>query len=74
MSGPTSANGARPARDKLLCLKQAGAILKLVEALGRAGDFDDSEKIVDIVKSARTSIEEVIEARTAHFAARFLPR
>ena len=69
MSGSTRVNGIRPAKDELVCLKQAVNILRLVEDLGRDGDFDNTDQVVDVVKSARKLIEEVIEALTAYFAA-----
>lgn len=69
-NGDSSQNDGRPIQDELICLKQAVNILKLVEEVGRAGDFEeDTGQIVDVIKSARRMIEEVIEALTAHFAA-----
>lgn len=77
MSDPQSGANAnpdpkreRPITDELICLKQASNILRLVEELGTHGDFEeDTGEIVDVIKTARRLIEEVIEALTAYFAA-----
>jgi hypothetical protein len=71
MRDPTFHNpGIRPITDELIFLKQAVNILEVAEELARVNRLtQEAGDIAAAIKSARTLVEEVIEAFTAYFAA-----
>ena len=67
MSGADS----RPATDELVCLKHAVELLKVAEDLVRSQKIEQFPgAIASVLRTARTLVEEVIEALTAHFVKR----
>ena len=61
---------ARPITDGLVCLKQVVDLLKVAENLVRPENIERYPgAIASVIRSARTLVEEVIEALTAYFAA-----
>lgn len=60
----------RPITDELVCLKQAVNLLKVAEGLVRSENIERYPgAIASVIKSARTLVEEVLEALTAYFSA-----
>jgi hypothetical protein len=65
MSGPN-----RPITDELVCLKQAVDLLKVAEDLAQPENIERYPgAIASVIRTARTLVEEVIEALTAYFTA-----
>jgi hypothetical protein len=66
MSGADS----RPITDELVCLKQAVDLLKVAEDLVQPENIERYPgAIASVIRTARTLVEEVMEALTAYFAA-----
>lgn len=60
----------RPITDELVCLQQAVDLLKVAEELAQPENIEHYPgAIASVIRSARTLVEEVIEALTAYFAA-----
>lgn len=60
----------RPITDDLVCLKQAIDLLKVAEDLVQPENIERYPgAIASVIRSARTMVEEVVEALTAYFAA-----
>jgi hypothetical protein len=60
----------RPITDELVCLKQAVDLLKVAEDLVRPENIERYPgAIASVIGSARTLVEEVLEALTAYFSA-----
>jgi len=56
--------------DELVCLKQAIDLLKVAENLVQPENIAQYPgAIASVIRSARTLVEEVLEALTAYFAA-----
>lgn len=70
MSGPTSGTpDSRPITDELVCLKQAIDLLKVAEGLAQPENIERYPgAIASVIRTARTLVEKVFEAFTAHFA------
>jgi hypothetical protein len=61
----------RPIADELVCLKQAVDLLKVAEDLVQPDNIERYPgAIASVIRTARTLVEEVIEALAAHFAKR----
>lgn len=61
----------RPITDELVCLKQAIDLLKVAEDLAQPDNIERYPgAIASVIRSARTLVEEVFEAFTAHFTKR----
>ena len=74
MSGPTNGMsdtpGNRPVTDELVCLKRAVDLLKVAEDLAQPENIEHYPgAIASVIRTARTLVEEVIEALTAYFTA-----
>lgn len=60
----------RPITDELVCLKQAVDLLKVAEDLVQPDNIERYPgAIASVIRSARTLVEEVLEALTAYFSA-----
>lgn len=60
----------RPITDELVCLKQAVDLLNVAEDLVRPENIERYPgAIASVIRSARTLVEEVLEALTAYFSA-----
>lgn len=60
----------RPITDELVCLKQAIDLLKVAEELVQPENIERYPgAIASVIRTARTLVEEVMEALTAYFAA-----
>lgn len=60
----------RPITDELASLKQAVDLLKVAEDLVQPENIERYPgAIASVIRSARTLVEEVLEALTAHFSA-----
>lgn len=60
----------RPITDELVCLKQAVDLLKVAEDLVQPENIERYPgAIASVIRSARTLVEEVLEALTAYFSA-----
>jgi len=65
-----SGTAKRPVTDELVCLKQAVDLLKVAEDLVQPENIERFPgAIASVIRSARTLVEEVLEALTAYFAA-----
>lgn len=65
-----SGTNDRPITDELACLKQAVDLLKVAEDLAQPENIEHYPgAIASVVRSARTLVEEVMEALTAYFSA-----
>ena len=65
-----SGGANRPITDELVCLKQAVDLLKVAEDLVQPENIERFPgAIASVIRSARTLVEEVMEALTAYFAA-----
>jgi hypothetical protein len=59
----------RPITDELVCLKQAIDLLKVAEDLVQPENIERYPgAIASVIRTARTLVEEVLEALNAHFA------
>lgn len=59
----------RPITDELVCLKQAIDLLKVAEDLVQPGNIERYPgAIASVMRTARTLVQEVLEAFNAHFA------
>lgn len=62
--------GSRPITGELVCLKQAVDLLKVAEDLAQPDNIEHyPSAIASVIRSARTLVEEVIEAFAAYVAA-----
>jgi hypothetical protein len=60
----------KPITDELVCLKQAIDLLKVAEELAQPDNIERYPgAIASVIRTARTLVEEVMEALTAYFAA-----
>lgn len=60
----------RPITDELVCLKQAIDLIKVAEDLVQPENIERYPgAIASVIRTARTLVEEVMEALTAYFAA-----
>ena len=60
----------RPTTDELVCLKQAVDLLKVAEDLVRPENIERYPgAIASVIRSARTLVDEALEAFTAYFSA-----
>jgi hypothetical protein len=60
----------RPITDELVCLKQAVDLLKVAADLVQPDNIERYPgAIASVIRSARTLVEEVLEALTAYFSA-----
>ncbi|MDY6945723.1 MAG: hypothetical protein SXG53_08390 [Pseudomonadota bacterium] len=60
----------RPITDELVCLKPAVDLLKVAEDLAQPENIEHYPgAIASVVRSARTLVEEVLEALTAYVSA-----
>ena len=65
-----SGNNDRPITDELVCLKQAVDLLKVAEDLVQPENIERYPgAIASVIRSARTLVEEVLEALSAYFSA-----
>jgi hypothetical protein len=65
-----SGGDGRPITDELACLKQAIDLLKIAEDLVPPENIERYPgAIASVIRTARTLVEEVMEALTAYFAA-----
>lgn len=60
----------RPITDELVCLKLAVDLLRVAEDLVQPENIEHYPgAIASVIRTARTLVEEVVEALTAYFAA-----